>query len=141
TQKDLNEGLVNYTHNGRHVDSTLTDSFYFSYHDSVVTAPKNGTFKIAIAPYCSSKNFSSDHKKFGQGTFSNPYKICFAEQMNQIGLVSTDWSFHYELKADISLAAYTGTSYRIIGRSPTPFTGTFEGNNKTISNFTYSTIN
>jgi hypothetical protein len=58
--------------------------------------------------------------------------------MNTIGLSSNsgDWDKHFKLMSDIDLGAYTGTQFNIIG-SIQSFTGTFDGNGHTISNFTY----
>lgn len=82
----------------------------------------------------------------GDGSPENPYKIATAEDMNQIGANPDDWGAHFELVNDINLADYTGTQFNIIGyyesyNSPNnaPFTGVFDGNSHTISNFTYST--
>ncbi len=46
----------------------------------------------------------------------------------------------YELRDDIDLSVYTGTQFNRIGIADpaTGFTGTFDGNLKTISNFSYS---
>jgi len=81
---------------------------------------------------------------FGSGEPNDPYQIWTAEQMNTIGLYTNRWSKHYILMDDISLAAYTGSAYNIIGTSPptsgtrTPFKGDFDGNNHSISGFSYS---
>jgi hypothetical protein len=46
------------------------------------------------------------------------------------------------LMADIDLGAYTGTSFNIIGTyGDNAFTGVFDGNGHTISNFTYTSTN
>jgi hypothetical protein len=81
----------------------------------------------------------------GNGTAENPYLICTAEQMNSIGLDPCDWNKHFKLTADIDLAAYTGTSFNMIGRyepiptgTPVPFYGVFDGDGHSISNFTYT---
>jgi len=60
--------------------------------------------------------------------------------MNEIGLHEDDWDKHFKLMADIDLSSYTGTEFNIIGSySPwRPFTGIFDGNAHTISNFTYT---
>jgi len=42
------------------------------------------------------------------------------------------------LMADIDLSAYTASSFNIIGNEMTAFTGTFDGNDHTISNFSYT---
>ena len=77
--------------------------------------------------------------KYGGGTGSaeDPYQIWTHEQMNEIGLNTEDWDKHFILMADIDLSEYTGTQFNIIGNSTTPFTGGFDGNGNTISNFSY----
>jgi hypothetical protein len=57
--------------------------------------------------------------------------------MNAIGAEFNDWDKHFKLMADIDLGTYTGESFNIIGYSFLPFTGVFDGNGHTISNFTY----
>ncbi|HUT47662.1 MAG TPA: GLUG motif-containing protein [Sedimentisphaerales bacterium] len=77
----------------------------------------------------------------GTGEPNDPYLIYTAEQMNEIGLNQEDWGKHFKLMADIDLGSFTGTSYNIIGGEwDNPFTGVFDGNNKKISNFNYSSI-
>ena len=87
------------------------------------------------------------YAKYGGGTGepNDPYLIDTAEQMNEIGLHQEDWDRHFKLMADIDLGSFTGTSYNIIGSGSrshwdSPFTGVFDGNNKKISNFNYSSI-
>ena len=75
----------------------------------------------------------------GSGTSSSPYYICTAAQMNNIGLNPFNWSNYFRLGQSISLSAYTGTQFNIIGNSSFYFTGVFDGQNYTISNFTYPT--
>ncbi|MHC4691367.1 MAG: GLUG motif-containing protein, partial [Planctomycetota bacterium] len=82
----------------------------------------------------------------GSGTSNDPYLIYTAEQMNAIGADSNDWDKHFKLMADIDLGAYTGESFNIIGyyvkyNDNKPFTGVFNGNGHTISNFTYDSNN
>jgi hypothetical protein len=75
----------------------------------------------------------------GNGTVSDPYQIWTAEQMNAIGANSGGPGRHFKLMADIDLSGFTGTEFNIIGAAKeTPFTGTFDGNNHTISNFSYN---
>jgi hypothetical protein len=71
----------------------------------------------------------------GSGTESAPYLVNTAEQLNQIGLHKCDWDKHFLLISDIDLSDFGGDSFNIIGA---PFTGIFDGNGYTISNFTYS---
>ena len=94
------------------------------------------------------------HAKYGGGTGepNDPYLIFDANQMNAIGADSNDWDKHFLLCADIDLSEFTGSEFNIIGRGRydclpppfgdcslviTPFTGVFDGNGHTISNFTY----
>ena len=74
----------------------------------------------------------------GTGEPNDPYLIYTAEQMNVIGLHEEDWDKHFILMADIDLAGYTGTDFNIIGIDwNNAFTGVFDGNGKTVSNFSY----
>jgi hypothetical protein len=84
-------------------------------------------------------------KKYGGGTGepNDPCRIYTAEQMNAIGAEPSDWDKHFKLMADTDLSAYTGTDFNIIGywvdpRDNKPFTGVFDGNGHTISNFNYT---
>ncbi len=72
-------------------------------------------------------------------TAATAFQINTPAQMNEIGQHSEDWGSYFVLTADIDLSGYTGTSFNIIGSSGTPFTGSFDGNGHTISNFTYTT--
>jgi len=74
----------------------------------------------------------------GSGTAEEPYLIYTAEQMNEIGQNKKDWDKHFKLMVDIDLASYTGTNFNIIGRPSWLFTGVFDGNGYTISNFSYT---
>ncbi|MHC4111656.1 MAG: GLUG motif-containing protein [Planctomycetota bacterium] len=91
----------------------------------------------------------------GTGQPNDPYLIYTAQQLNNIGSILSDWDKHFKLMADIDLSAYTSTEFNIIGRGryeclpppigtcqlvTTPFTGVFDGNGHTISNFTYEFI-
>ena len=75
----------------------------------------------------------------GSGTVEDPYLIYTAEQLNTIGLIPSHWGKHFKLMADIDLSGFTGDSFNIIGTDIYhPFTGVFDGNGHTISNFTYT---
>ncbi len=79
-------------------------------------------------------------KKYGSGTGepNDPYLIYTAEQMNAIGAEPNDWDKHFKLMEDIDLSSYTG--FNIIGIDwDNPFTGVFDGNGHTVSNFNYIT--
>lgn len=80
----------------------------------------------------------------GSGTPVDPYRIYTAQQMNEIGANPGDWDKQFKLMADVDLSAYTGKTFNIIGRGTpfepvsNPFSGVFDGNGHTISNFTYT---
>ncbi|MHC4546356.1 MAG: GLUG motif-containing protein [Planctomycetota bacterium] len=74
----------------------------------------------------------------GSGTPEDPYQIRDANHMQAIGTDANDWDKHFKLMADIDLSGYTGTEFNIIGNNSNPFTGVFDGNDHTISNFTYT---
>ncbi|MHC4498972.1 MAG: GLUG motif-containing protein, partial [Planctomycetota bacterium] len=74
----------------------------------------------------------------GSGTQADPYFIYTAEQLNAIGLFPCLLDKHFKLMADIDLASFLGTAFNIIGTAANPFTGVFDGNGHTISNFTYT---
>jgi len=74
----------------------------------------------------------------GTGQPENPYMIAAAEQLNRIGLHPEDWDKHFLMIKDIDLADYTAKEFNIIGRGySNSFTGSFDGNGHTISNFTF----
>ena len=85
-------------------------------------------------------SISGIHAKYGGGTGepNDPYLIYTSEHMNTIGTEHNDWDRHFKLMADIDLSCYTGTEFNIIGISGNTFTGVFNGNGHTISNFTYT---
>jgi len=77
----------------------------------------------------------------GTGEPNDPYLIYKAEDMNAIGAEPNDWDKHFKLMADIDLSSYTGTVFNIIGSWDNTFTGFFDGNGHTISNFSYNSTN
>jgi hypothetical protein len=78
--------------------------------------------------------------KYGGGTGepNDPYLIYDASQMNAIGADPNDWGKHFRLTANIDLRGYVGEQFNIIGTGEgQPFSGSFDGNGHTISNFNY----
>jgi hypothetical protein len=100
-----------------------------------------GVFLAAIltAVLCISGNLSAATYSGGIGEPNDPYQIWTPEDMNTIGANSADWGKHFKLMANINMSICTGTQYNIIGRSSAPFTGTFDGDSKVISNLTITT--
>jgi len=87
----------------------------------------------------------------GSGTPEDPYLIYTAEQLNEIGLHEDDWDKHFKLMGNVDLLDFDGkqgrppfnmiapdTNMTKIGFQGTPFTGVFDGNGHTISNFIYN---
>ena len=74
----------------------------------------------------------------GSGTEIDPYLIYTADELNMIRQYPYEWDKHFMLMSDIDLSIYAGESFEIIGRYGWPFTGVFDGNGHTISNFTYT---
>ena len=80
---------------------------------------------------------SADHAEVGLGTSEDPFKICSAAQFASIGQNASDWNKHYIIMKDIDMTGYDETNLTLIGNLTNPFRGVLDGNNKTISNFTY----
>ena len=75
----------------------------------------------------------------GSGTATDPYLIATPADLDSLGATSGDWWKCFKLVADINMAEFTGTQYKIIGNDTTKFTGTFDGNDHTIRNLAYTT--
>jgi len=69
----------------------------------------------------------------GSGTVGDPYLISDANDLEAIGLDSNHWDKHFKLTADLDL---TGVAMMPIGNLATPFSGTFDGDDRTIANLT-----
>jgi hypothetical protein len=89
---------------------------------------------FAICLFCSAAQAQYDG---GSGTENDPYLIRTAEQFIAIGATQSDWSKHFQLRADIDLSEYADTAYNIIGTGPSneSFKGVFDGNDHKIFNF------
>jgi len=81
---------------------------------------------------------SSGKYSGGTGEPNDPYLIATPNDLNSIGLDSNDWDKHFKMTADINMAGFTGTQFNIIGNNSRSFTGYFDGNDHTISNFNYT---
>jgi hypothetical protein len=79
----------------------------------------------------------------GSGTLASPYLIYNHLHLQAIGTHKADWGKYFKLMANIDLSKYSGDQFNLIGRynfadQTTPFSGDFDGNGYTISNFTYN---
>jgi fibronectin-binding autotransporter adhesin len=75
----------------------------------------------------------------GYGEQWEPYRISSAEQLNAIGLFPDSWNKRFILENDIDLSDIAGTEFNKIGTGLCAFSGIFDGQGYTISNFTYNT--
>lgn len=91
---------------------------------------------LAIA-VCASSECVGGTYSGGDGSIGNPYLISDANDMQAIGTDPCDWDKHFVMTSDIDLGAYTGTQFNIIEN----FTGVFDGNNHSISNFSITNYN
>lgn len=71
----------------------------------------------------------------GSGTVGDPYLISTAVHLEDLAnpINSGDWNGYFQLTADLDM---TGLTLAPIGNNSTKFTGSFDGNNHTISNLT-----
>jgi len=79
----------------------------------------------------------------GTGEPNDPYKIANAEDLNAVGNHQEDWDRCFILVNDVNFTEYARTQFESIGiymgwndPNNTPFTGVFDGNGKTIWDFT-----
>ena len=91
---------------------------------------------LAIAVVSAGSVSAGTYSGGGNGTAEKPYRISTAADMNNIGNHIEDFNKCFVLVNDIHLADYTGTEFNIIGNDVNAFTGVFDGNGHTISNFT-----
>jgi len=72
----------------------------------------------------------------GTGIIQNPYQIWTEEQFASLHWYLKDFSKHFVLMADLDLDLVDPNRYGPIGIFKLPFTGTFDGKDHTISNWT-----
>ncbi|MHC4155277.1 MAG: GLUG motif-containing protein [Planctomycetota bacterium] len=87
---------------------------------------------LLLCPAASTAKYSG-----GSGEPNDPYRIATPNDLNDIGNHIEDFNKCFLMVNDINMAAYTGTQFNIIGDFDDSFTGAFDGNGHTISNFTW----
>ncbi len=72
----------------------------------------------------------------GLGTVENPYLICTAEQLQEIGSTPMNWNDkHYKMMDSVDMTAFgIANPYNVIGNATIRFFGSFDGNGMVISN-------
>jgi hypothetical protein len=75
----------------------------------------------------------------GTGIFNDPYLISKLEHFAALCLILDDWNRYFKLVTDINYEQFNYFSFTPIGSSDYPFSGVFDGNGHSISNFKYST--
>lgn len=73
----------------------------------------------------------------GVGTPDDPYQIWTPDQLMVLAYHPEDYDEHFALMADLDLAVIDPNRVAPIGMNLVPFTGVFNGNGHSISNFTY----
>ena len=123
-----NGSLVSWgiSNGSRYDHGQVTDSVD-GYNCTAISTAPSGLHSLVLTKYGG-----------GGGTAEDPYQIWTAEQMDAIGADPNDWDKHFVLMDDIDLSSYTGTEFNLIGVIEMPFSGVFEGNHHTISNFTFT---
>lgn len=93
---------------------------------------------------CASLPAAAAQYSGGAGTVESPYLIATAADFQAIGENPADWSKRFKLVQDIDLSGYDEQNLQMIGHliapgslDNQPFRGEFDGNGKTIANFTY----
>jgi len=95
---------------------------------------------ISAALFLLAANISQARYSGGSGEPNNPYRIATPNDLNDIGNHVEDFNKSFVMVNDVDLAHYTGTQFNIIGPNiAEPFSGVFDGDGHTISNFTYHT--
>ncbi len=88
-----------------------------------------------VTPACSEAALVNSPYAGGLGSSASPYLICTGTQFNNISTNPQDWGSIFNQGVNIDL---TGITITPIGTAGTNFTGTYNGQGFTISNFSYN---
>lgn len=89
---------------------------------------------IAFTLGLATHTFATGTYDGGDGSINNPFEISTALHLDELGQHPEDCNLCFVLTNDINLSGFSGTSFHRIGY----FTGCFDGNEHTISNFSWS---
>jgi hypothetical protein len=102
----------------------------------VITVAEKTVFAILIVFLLAGGAFA-DKYSGGTGEPNDPYRIATANDLNDIGNHIEDYNKCFVMVNDINLADYNGTEFNVIGTWPNGFGGVFDGNEHSITHFTY----
>jgi len=123
---------------GKTTDEMQTANTFLEAGWDFVNEAENGTEDIwKIAEGLDYPRFWWEKYGGGTGEPNDPYLICTAEHLNTLGDEPNDYDKHFKLIADVDLGDYAPDKFNFIGES-IPFTGVFDGNGHSISNFHYT---
>ncbi|MDP7320341.1 MAG: hypothetical protein QF441_07005 [Bacteriovoracaceae bacterium] len=97
-----------------------------------------------LHPVCQFNMTATEFDDIGSGTISEPYLLCFKEQILDLGNDTTNGcndstaagcSAHFKILNDIDFKGVT--TFTPIGSAINPFSGSFDGQNHTLSNLVY----
>ena len=71
----------------------------------------------------------------GSGEPSDPYQIRTPEQLGAMGWYRADFDKHFILMTDLDMSGYDANTMWVIGANDPKFSGSFDGNGHSISNF------
>ena len=124
---DAHEGLV----------TARIRAFEYPTDEVAPCGPVEGSATIDFTIDVRALGFQEPTYGGGLGTAESPCLIDTAEHLQMLGENPQHWSRHFRLTADIDMLQFTGDAFSIIGNYIQPFTGTFDGNDHIVSNFTY----
>ncbi len=71
----------------------------------------------------------------GTGTLDNPYRIATVQDWADLAARPNDWNRSFLLVADLDMHLLPKDAARMVGTEDIPFSGVFDGNGRTIANF------
>ncbi len=133
---DITGNNIEYRHSGDLITDnggSISDSFDFivSDGDNILASQ---TINIEVKSFCFEKSGATIYNAYGAGTKDSPYQLCSVAQIEHLSANTIAWDSSYRLRANIDMTSVEPTP---IGTLVNPFSGNFDGNNNTISNFTY----
>ncbi|MEK7355995.1 MAG: hypothetical protein AAB250_06070, partial [Bdellovibrionota bacterium] len=96
----------------------------------------SGISTVSTANYCAYAGQLRRANLFGAGTSSDPYEICSPYQLNSLATDASYMNAYFKQTADLDMSCIA-SNHVPVGSSSVPFTGTYDGNSKTIRNWKY----